>query len=100
MMELFEKYTGLEMTADNIRAAFDAGVIVSKATLEARAKQKEEEAKAALQQTCIKGVFAREKQRKRLDKVANTTARTNEISHLLDKYNSARHAMQKARDRT
>ncbi|EJK74435.1 hypothetical protein THAOC_03886, partial [Thalassiosira oceanica] len=75
MMELFEEYTGLEMTADNIRAAFDAGVIVSRATLEARAKQKEEEAKAARERDCYKGVFARKKQRKRLDEVTNTTAR-------------------------
>ncbi|EJK59654.1 hypothetical protein THAOC_20089, partial [Thalassiosira oceanica] len=75
MSELFQEYTGLEMTTDNIRAAFDAGVLVSRATLEARAKEKEEEAKAARERDCYKGVFARKQQRKRLDKVANTTAR-------------------------
>lgn len=75
MSELFQEYTGLEMTTDNIRAAFDAGVLVSRETLEARAKEKEEEAKAARERDCYKGVFARKQQRKRLDKVANTTAR-------------------------
>ena len=75
MTELFETYTGLEMTADSIRAAFDAGVLVSEATLEATAKQNEEEAKAAREKICYKGVFARKTQRQRLDNVENTTAR-------------------------
>ncbi|EJK60261.1 hypothetical protein THAOC_19417, partial [Thalassiosira oceanica] len=75
MMELFQTYTGLEMTAESVRAAFDAGVLVSEATLKAMAKQKEEEAKAAREKFCYKGVFARKKQRQRLDEVANTTVR-------------------------
>lgn len=75
MMKLFQTYTGLEMTIDNVRLAFNEGVLVSKATLVARAKQKEEEAKVASEKFCYKGVFARNKQRERLDNVRNRTAR-------------------------